>query len=439
MKRPRFVTADWVVAVAAVYAALIVLMPLPSVVAADTNSEWKPLLDNSKQPEAANGRPIDTYRHDASKEWGYVKGKRNTVFYVVHPKKDRERAPLYVVLHGAGHSSWSALEAGYSRSADGSYNDHGLYHAPDDFYGLYLSGDSWWGRDVPGKPEEYAEHDSPVEKRVLDTVAWVIDKYTIDPDRVYLAGISMGGSGSLGIGMRHGEMFASTMVWVPAGTKHVARRMFFGKKMPAGLSIPDPPVVVDMSAQNDGWSAGQDVLIRSAAERKYPLIMGWAPFGHTGNTSVYTDNCGATMAFPWLEIRRNQAYPVFTAATSDQRPPWLNPDGDKQGQINAYFRWKNVEDTARAFSMHIWLAQPTIKTASPADTPKESVADITFRRLQKFRIAPGKNCSWELVRGGRIVASGILQLDAAGLLTVPKVMITADPAEIRLRVAGESR
>ena len=49
----------------------------------------------------------------------------------------------------------------------------------------------------------------PVEKRVIDSVRWAIKRFRIDPERVYLSGNSMGGSGTLGIGMRHGDIFAA--------------------------------------------------------------------------------------------------------------------------------------------------------------------------------------------------------------------------------------
>lgn len=63
-------------------------------------------------------------------------------------------------------------------------------------------GDWWWGIEKYKGPDI-----SPPEKRVIDTVKWVIDTYGIDPNRVYLCGNSMGGSGTLGIGLRHGELF----------------------------------------------------------------------------------------------------------------------------------------------------------------------------------------------------------------------------------------
>ena len=57
----------------------------------------------------------------------------------------------------------------------------------------------------------------PVERRVIDCVKWVIQTYEIDPNRVYLSGNSMGGSGTLGIGLRHGDVFAAIKANVPAG------------------------------------------------------------------------------------------------------------------------------------------------------------------------------------------------------------------------------
>ncbi|MBI3832268.1 MAG: hypothetical protein HY291_22285 [Planctomycetes bacterium] len=388
-------------------------------------AEWPPVpCDPPAGLDKADGRKLDAFRHGARKEWGYPANKELSFqLYVVHPRNDREGAPLYVVLHSAGHNAESCIKDGHQRAPDGAYNNHGLYRAPNDFYGLYQQGDAWWGRD-----------DGAVEKRVLDAVAWAVAQYKIDPNRIYLCGISMGGSGSLGIGMRHGEVFAAEMVWVPADTGHVARNMFFGKKTPPEAEIPDPPVLVNMSAQNDNWSKDQDVLLKGVLEKKFAMVLGWAPIGHTGDTRAYTKNCGAVMAFPWLEIRRNEAYPVFLGASSDQKPPWLNrQDADEKGQLNVYFRWKTVQDDASAFAMRLWLEEPA-NTQSPYAMPKESTTNITFRRLQKFKVPPGKACAWELVRDGKTLASGLVQPDESGLLTLPKITVTSAPLEARLKL-----
>ena len=42
--------------------------------------------------------------------------------------------------------------------------------------------------------------------------------------------------------------------------EHVSSRMYFGKLVPADVALPDPPIVVDYSAQNDTWSKGHETL-----------------------------------------------------------------------------------------------------------------------------------------------------------------------------------
>ena len=72
----------------------------------------------------------------------------------------------------------------------------------------------WWSAEKYKTPEL-----SPTERRVIDTVKWVVRQYGLDENRVYLCGNSMGGSGTLGIGMRHGDVFARRQVAV---SRHAA-------------------------------------------------------------------------------------------------------------------------------------------------------------------------------------------------------------------------
>ncbi len=74
----------------------------------------------------------------------------------------------------------------------------------------------------------------PVEKRAMATIQTVIEKYGIDPNRVYLCGNSMGGSGTLGLGLRNGDVFAAIKANVPAGIEHVSNRMYFPPAKAAG-------------------------------------------------------------------------------------------------------------------------------------------------------------------------------------------------------------
>ena len=247
--------------------AAILLTMSTSVRAQDPS--WPP--EKTKSAEFS-GRKLDTFQHGIQKDWGYAAPQRDT-FLVLHPKQAKPNSPLYVVLHSAGHDVHSCL------ACTTKVGNHDIYHSPPEFFALYLDcrankGDWWWGSEKYKGPEV-----CPTEKRVVDTVKWVIKEYGIDENRVYLCGNSMGGSGALGIGMRHGDVFAAIKANVPAKVEHVSSRMYFPpKSVPANVTLPDPPIVIDYSAQNDGWSKGHDTFVEAMNERKYPLFLYWGPF-----------------------------------------------------------------------------------------------------------------------------------------------------------------
>jgi hypothetical protein len=62
--------------------------------------------------------------------------------------------------------------------------------------------------------------------------------------------------------------------------------------------------------------------------------------------------------------------------------------------------------------------------------PKTSTTDVTLRRLQHFRIHPGKTYTWQLIRDGKSIASGRIIPDAANLLPISRLTIGLTPAEL---------
>jgi hypothetical protein len=437
--------------------------------------DWPPTLDTaSTVTQSIDGRTIEHYEHGpreawdyppaTNNEWGYhaagetaADQENHNTFYVVAPKVPRDNAPLCVVLHSANRTGYDYL--GYSslnRKIDGSDTPGaGVTDSPDDFYALYLNStnDEWWGwsaaranaaKNIPGAP--------PAERRVLDTIEWVATHYKIDRNRIYLCGVSMGGCGSLGIGMAHGDIFAALRVSVPAGTEYASTSMGGFAPAPApdapqgehdawikrcsGVGLPDPPVMVDFSSQIDNWSKTQSALLHAAQIGHLPLVLSWGPFGHTGSTLTIGKYplCDIALAFPWLEIRKNEAYPVFTHASCDQVAPWLTPPPkfDESGQTNAWFRWKNKEDTASAFTMQLWIAHPEVKNPPPA-MPDAATTDVTLRRLQQFKVEAARSYTWQLARDGQTLASGQVTPDLANLLTIPKLPLTTVPAELSIK------
>lgn len=383
---------------------------------------WPPT--QTKESEFT-GRKLDTLQHGVRNEWGYAAPQRDT-FLVLHPKtapQQREQMrPLYVVLHSAGHDVNSCLDC------TKQVGNHDIYHAPEDFFALYLDcrankGDWWWSIEKYKGPEI-----SPTEKRVLDTVRWVIGQYQIDPNRVYLCGNSMGGSGTLGIGMRSGDVFAAIKANVPARVEHVSSRMYFPPAtVPADVTLPDPPIVVDYSAPDDTWSKGHDAFAAAMNERRYALYMYWGPFGHANNHANILKVNDLINSFDWLSVKKNEPYPAFTNASTNDPLPWPSNLADKKpGQINAFFRWKNVSETSAAIETQLFLVTAKDLKTSFA-IPSESTADITLRRLQKLKVAAQETVHWTCGD-----ARGEAQADERGIVTIPRLKITAEPITLRV-------
>jgi poly(3-hydroxybutyrate) depolymerase len=400
---------------------LIALGLVLTVATTSTGQEAKWLPERKNESEFT-GRKLETFQHGSKKEWGYAKPQQDT-FLVLHPKLARSNAPLYVVLHSAGHDVNSCL------ACTTKVGDHDIYHSPPDYFALYLDcrankGDWWWGSEKYKGPEV-----GPTEKRVIDTVKWVIKQYGIDENRVYLCGNSMGGSGTLGIGMRYGDVFAAIKANVPAEVKHVSSRMYFPPlTVPADITLPDPPIVVDYSAQNDGWSRGHDTFIKAMNERKYALFMYWGPFGHANNHENIMKVNDLINSFDWLNVKRNESYPVFTNASTNDPLPWPDQLADKKsGQINAFFRWKNVRDTPEIIETTLFLVKPSeLKTTFTI--PAEATADVSLRRLQMLRIAPSAKVQWTFG-----TARGEVSADVAGCITIPRLRITTEPVTLSVR------
>jgi hypothetical protein len=135
-------------------------------------------------------------------------------------------------------------------------------------------------------------------------------------------------------------------------------------------------------------------------------------------------------SFDWLNVKKNEAYPVFTNASTNDPLPW--PDqlaNRKSGQVNAFFRWKNVSDTPDAIEMSLFLVQP-LELKTRFTIPAEATADVSLRRLQALRVAPGETLRWTFG-----TAKGEVQADAAGCITIPKLQITAEPATLSVAKA----
>lgn len=399
-----------------------------------------PFVAKKTQDKEYKGRALVRYEHDCLDDWRPVTAKRQN-FYVMLPKAKSDAAPLIVYLHSAGGNAESESSIG------GDF----VIKAGPEFMGLMPHSpvgevDGWWGANsIRANKEKYAQKMTPTELRVLATVEWVVQTYKVDRNRIYLCGISMGGSGALGLGMSHGDVFASIWTGVPAGAIHVMHRMRFPEPVPAtaspsardaylravsGQGLPDAPPILNFSSHTDPWSKDQPSLLRAVHAGRHPMVFAWGPWGHSNS---YDRTHRAAYEFPWLVIRKNEAYPVFTDASTDQNYPGSNPaKPDPDGQINALFRWKNVVDTSEEFAMDLRLVNKS-DLSTPMTLPMRSTADVTPRRLQKFNVQAGKTYAWTFGS----TRAGAVRADPAGLVTIPRLDLSDEPTRLTLKVKRE--
>ncbi|HEX2056511.1 MAG TPA: hypothetical protein VHF07_08455 [Nitrospiraceae bacterium] len=131
------------------------------------------------------GRPYDSQPVGLLPDERIVLGNRTYQFslYVPPSYQPTERYGLVVCLHGAGFSGDAYIERWQPR-----LNDHYILVCP-----TYPMG-AWYTRRA--------------EDLVLAVIREVERRYHVDPDRVFLTGMSNGGIGAWLIGMHHAPVFA---------------------------------------------------------------------------------------------------------------------------------------------------------------------------------------------------------------------------------------
>ncbi len=405
----------------------LAIAAIPLIAAADTPSFT-----------ATNGLATPTGRRAEVLHWRSARGGETHNMVVVHPKDTpkKDGAPLFVVLHGHGMNivsefRWEAMPIDDVHKCD-------ICWIPENFYGLLLevkNKEDFWGiptacvkegAEVPGELSE-------TETRVLEQVEWAASNLPVDRNRIYLGGASMGGSGTLGLGLCNGDVFAAAKACVSASPYHCFRRMGFRGDTPVRQPMPDPPVLVEFSAQNDRWSKDKDLLYNGMETNRYAIYGYWGAWNHSGRNSTVWRKNDLVGSFDIFDLDLKSPYIAFTHASTDEPLPWpdgfmaKNDLGKNPGQRNAYFRWRNVKDAAERFEVELRLITAKDWTTKIFTLPAESVADITPRRIQNFPINAGETVAWKY--NGQ---SGTVVADATGHVTIPQLPISKKPRRLVL-------
>ena len=387
---------------------------------------------------APTGRKVETYY------WRSSRGGEIHNMIFVHPKNPSAgmKAPLFVTLHGHGASIIGNYRWGSMPIDDAGKCD--ICWIPEDFYGLILEVrriEDWWG--IPkdcvvskvkgGERTPVPDEISETEKRVLEQVEWAASNFAVDRNRIYFGGASMGGSGTLGLGLMNGDVFAAIKANVSASPYHSIKRLGLGGDL---TRVPDPPVLVEYSAQNDRWSLDKDLLYSGMDAARYAIYAYWGPFGHTGRNSKVLPKNDLVGSFDIFDVRLDEPYVAFSAASCNDPMPWpdgylknkKHPLGLASGQRNAYFRWENTKDSPGSFEVDLRLMTESDWKSSRFRFPKTAKADVTPRRVAKFSINANERIAWSYgEKTGEVVA------DKTGHVTIPQLEMTAAPRRLTLK------
>jgi len=248
------------------------------------------------------------------------------------PKNYRpERAyPLVVSLHGAWSNHRLNLRRVFgqgNRPGEADFEATRYFPPLRDVDFIVVSP---WARGTMG-------YQGIPERDVWDVIADVKKRFRIDEDRMYLTGLSMGGGGTLWIGLTRPDVWAALAPVCPApppGAEALA---------PNALNLPmhffhgdaDPAVPVDVSRK---WHARLLALGSPSQYTEYPNVK------HNSWDYAYKDGA----IFDWFAKHKRNRWPQRVRFVSDRyqynSAYWVKLDGLTPGvlaSIDARFAGKN--------------------------------------------------------------------------------------------------
>ena len=255
--------------------------------------------------------------------------------YIPKNYNPKKKYPLVVMLHGAGSNHRLSLRRVFGRSNENGENDVEASRVFPPFKSVNYIVVSPLARGTMG-------YQGIAEKDVMDVVADVKKRFRIDEDRMYLTGLSMGGGGTMWIGLSYPDMWAAIAPVCPAPPEGTLGLI------PNGLNIPirffqggaDPVVSPDSTRlwvkrlKDAGAQVGYD---------EYPGVQ------HDSWVNAYKD----AQVFDWFAPYKRNRFPAkvrFSTATYyHNKAYWVVLDALTPGStaaIEAHFTGKNQLDIA---------------------------------------------------------------------------------------------
>jgi pimeloyl-ACP methyl ester carboxylesterase len=202
-----------------------------------------------------------------------------------------KKYPLVMMLHGAGSNHRLALRRVFGKSNAAGETDVEVSRTFPQFKDVDYIVASPYARGTMG-------YQGIAEKDVMDVLADVKKRFNIDEDRTYLTGLSMGGGGTLWIGLTRPDIWAALAPVCPAppqGTNEFAAN---GLNLPFHFFHGDKDPAVPVTVSRD-WVKNLKDLGASAEYIEYPGVL------HNSWENAYAD----AAIFDWFAKFKRNSFP----------------------------------------------------------------------------------------------------------------------------------
>lgn len=416
-----------------------------------------------------NGRAVDLFVHWASNastaSTPAMTNRTSQPFNLAIVKNGRAAIhPLVVRLHGLGDNFLNhTLTSGNPQEYVLALDDH----IPGEARNTYWVG---WNDAIdvtapvmpPPRDGRVAEYTA---RRVRWTVEWARRVLPIDSTRVYLHGISMGGSGTLYAALTSPWLYAAATALLPRvtyvsngdagaplGSKRyeqvwgrpaqrplmqdgtpVYERTRFSSLL-AASDVGKLPLLTIVSGRQDnvvGWpqmlEAHTAVRARVAAARFY-----WDVRGHEVHDGTYWRPMERQYAVS--RLRSNQSVIAVTNASSDHEPGNGGvTSGDSTGQTGAFVVWEGpIVDLPDRYGVTLRV-RPLATREGMLVPPTLVHADITPRRLQRFVMRQGVSYLVTITAPDGTERTEVVRAGEPGL-TIPRVALRERPTRLDIRM-----
>jgi enterochelin esterase-like enzyme len=203
-----------------------------------------------------------------------------------------KKYPLVVMLHGAGDNHRLSLRRVFGKSNAPGETDVETSRVFPEFKDVEYIVVAPYARGTMG-------YQGIAEKDVLDIMADVKKRFSIDEDRTYLTGLSMGGGGTLWIGLTRPDLWAAIAPVCPAppaGTEDLAPNAL---NFPAYFHHGDKDQAVPVAVSRD-WTKKLKELESTVEYTEYPGV------NHNSWENAYADGA----IFDWFSKFKRDLHPT---------------------------------------------------------------------------------------------------------------------------------